>query len=78
MKLSEARASKLFTAARLAQEAGVSRGSIYAIEAGKWLPGLETVRKLSETLKIDPLDVDEFKAAIEKTARGKEPARAYA
>jgi hypothetical protein len=29
------------------------------------------VRKLSEVLKVDPMEVDEFRAAIEKTVRGK-------
>ena len=76
MKLSEARARKLLTGRALAEQAGVSRANIYSIEAGRWLPGLETVRKLSEALGVDPMDVDEFKAAIEKTAQGRDkPAR---
>ncbi len=36
---------------------------------GEWLPDLETVRKLCEALEIDHMDVDEFKAAIDKTAQ---------
>ena len=75
MKLVEARARKLYSADRLAQASGVARSTIYAIEGGRGLPSLDTVRKLSETLEIDPMEVDEFKAAIERTMRGKEVAR---
>jgi transcriptional regulator with XRE-family HTH domain len=74
MKLVEARARKLLTAAKLAQAAGMSRAGIYAIEAGRSIPTLESVRKLSEALEVDPLEVDEFRAAIERTTK-KEPAR---
>jgi DNA-binding XRE family transcriptional regulator len=76
MRLSEVRARKLYTPANLAQAAGVSRGHIYGVEAGRWLPSLELVRKLCDLLEVEnPEDVDEFKAAIERSARGKEPAR---
>jgi hypothetical protein len=34
------------------------------------MPTLETVRKLSEALEIDPAEVDEFRVAIENTIRG--------
>jgi DNA-binding XRE family transcriptional regulator len=76
MKLAEVRAKKLYTPANLAEATGVSRGHIYGVESGRWLPSLELVRKICEVLEIDnPEDVDEFKAAIERSARGKEPAR---
>ena len=66
----------MLTPTKLAREANVNRGTVYAIEAGKWLPNLETVRKLSEALEVDPMEVDEFKAAIERSAQqGKGPAR---
>jgi DNA-binding XRE family transcriptional regulator len=74
MKLVEARARALYSASALAKAAGMSRASIYDIEGGKWLPSLETVRKLCEVLQVDPMDVDEFRAAIDKTVRGKVPA----
>ena len=78
MKLAEARGRKLLTGRELAERAGVSHTNIYAIEAGRWLPSLPTIRKLCEALEVqNPLDIDEFKAAIEKTTQGKkEPARA--
>jgi DNA-binding XRE family transcriptional regulator len=76
MKLSEARARKLFAVGKLAEAVGISRGHLYGIEGGRWLPSLETVRKICEVLEIqDPMEIDEFKAAIEKSIRGKEPAR---
>jgi DNA-binding XRE family transcriptional regulator len=79
MNLSEARARKLLTASRLAALAGMSRAGIYAIESGRNIPTLETVRKLSEVLEVDPMEVEEFRSAIEKTAqRKKEPARVMA
>jgi DNA-binding XRE family transcriptional regulator len=71
MKLVEARARALYSASALARAAGVSRGSIYDIEGGKWLPSLDMVRKLSAGLQVDPMEVDEFRAAIEKTVRRK-------
>ena len=75
MKLGDIRAQRLYTQASLARAAGVNRGTINAIEAGKWSPALETIRKLAEVLEIDPNEVDEFREAIEKSARGKEVAR---
>jgi DNA-binding XRE family transcriptional regulator len=76
MKLSEIRAKKLYTPAKLAEAIGVSRGHIYGVESGRWLPSLELVRKICALLEIEnPEDVEEFKAAIDRSARGKEPAR---
>lgn len=74
MKLSEARARRLIEPSELAEKAGVSRANIYAIEAGRWLPTLATVRKLSEALDIDPMEIDEFKAAIERSSQRKKGA----
>lgn len=70
MKLREARAKGLIEAGDLAEKAKVSRANVYAIEAGRWLPNLATIRKISEALEIDPMQIDEFKAAIEATAQG--------
>ena len=75
MRLGDIRAQRLFTQASLARAAGVNRGTINAIEGGKWSPALETIRKLSEALQVDPVEVDEFREAIEKSARGKQVAR---
>jgi transcriptional regulator with XRE-family HTH domain len=69
MKLREARARKLFTVRDLAQQSGVSESTINKIEQGAWLPSLKTVRKLADILKVDPNEVEEFKAAIEKASK---------
>jgi DNA-binding XRE family transcriptional regulator len=66
MKLSEVRIGKLLDPKELAEKADVSVSNIHAIEVGRWLPSLATVRKLSAALEIDPLEVDEFRAAIEQ------------
>ena len=68
MNLREARARKLLSARELGAQAGVSESNIYAIEHGGWLPSLATVKKLSNVLGIEPSEVTEFKAAIEKSA----------
>lgn len=68
MKLREARAKKLLTAQALAKKTGMSDGGIYRIERGEWLPSLATVRKLSKALGVQPEEVEEFKAAIDKAS----------
>ena len=68
MKLREARARRLLTAQELAKQAGMSDSTHYHIERGGWSPSLKTVRKLSAVLGVDPMDVEEFKAAIEKAS----------
>ena len=69
MKLREARAKKLLTAGQLGSEAGVSESNVYKIERGEWLPSLATVRKLAGVLGVNPEEVEEFKAAIDKAAK---------
>jgi len=71
MKLKEARAGKFLSIRELAQEAGVGASTIYAIESGRELPTLRSARKLAQTLQVEPMDVDEFRAAWERTLQGK-------
>jgi DNA-binding XRE family transcriptional regulator len=66
MKLREARRRKFYSATDLAEKASVSAGTIYAIEAGRELPVLRTARKLADVLEIDPLEVDEVRASLER------------
>lgn len=68
MKLREARARKLLTAQELAQQSGISESAVNKIEQRAWLPSLKTVRKLSKVLKVEPTEIEEFRAAIEKRA----------
>ena len=71
MNLREARSRKLLSIRELAQASGVGVSTIAFIEAGKVLPSLRTVRKLAEALQLEPMEVDESQAAIEKSIRGK-------
>jgi DNA-binding XRE family transcriptional regulator len=72
MKLSEARARKLYTVSRLAKETGVTRGHLYGIERGKWTPSLDLVAKICEVLNLeDPTEIDEFRVAIQRSAEGR-------
>jgi len=66
MKLRDARRRKFYSAADLAEKADVSAGTIYAIEVGRELPVLRTARLLAATLEIDPLEMDEFRASLER------------
>lgn len=75
MRLVELRAERLLSIRALAQKAGVSQRTVHTVERGMTKPTLETVRKLAEVLEIDPTEVEEFKEAIERSARGKEVAR---
>ncbi len=70
MRLVELRAKRLLSIRALAQKAEVSQRTVHTVERGLTKPTLETVRKLSEALEIDPREVDEFRAAIESTIRG--------
>jgi transcriptional regulator with XRE-family HTH domain len=64
MKLAAARRLKFWSIRELAQRAGVATRTINAIELGRTTPSLATIKKLSETLDVDPLEVDEFRDAI--------------
>ena len=64
MKLVEARRSRLLSLRELAARAGVTTKTINDIELGRSAPALATIRKLSEALEIDPMEVDEFREAI--------------
>ena len=71
MRLVELRADRLLSIRGLAQKAGVSQRTVHTVERGTTRPTLNTVRKLSAALEIDPREVDEFREAIEKTVLGK-------
>jgi transcriptional regulator with XRE-family HTH domain len=71
MKLVEARATKALSVRALANVAGVAARTIHGIERGEVVPTLSTIRKLADALGVEPVQVDEFRVAIEKTIRGK-------
>jgi transcriptional regulator with XRE-family HTH domain len=64
MKLAEARRTRLLSTRDLERVSGVTSKTINSIERGHTKPALSTIRKLSEALGIDPLEVDEFREAI--------------
>jgi transcriptional regulator with XRE-family HTH domain len=64
MKLAAARRLKFWSIRELAQRAGVATGTINGIELGRTTPSLGTIKKLSETLEVDPLEIDEFRDVI--------------
>ena len=66
MRLRELRVRKLYSIRGLAKAAGVSEKSIRAVEAGQWRPSLSTIRKLTELLEVDPMEVDEFREAMNR------------
>jgi transcriptional regulator with XRE-family HTH domain len=72
MKLVEVRRSRLLSMRELAAKSGVSLKTISDIELGRTNPALSTIRKLSDALGVDPMEVNEFRDAI----RGKELAPA--
>lgn len=64
MKLVEARRTRLWSTRDLERESGVTSKTINGIERGHTKPALSTIRKLSEALGVDPLEVEEFAEAI--------------
>jgi DNA-binding XRE family transcriptional regulator len=49
----------------LAREAGVTQKTIVDLELGRIEPRLQTMRKIAAALGIEPLEIDEFRKAIE-------------
>jgi transcriptional regulator with XRE-family HTH domain len=64
MKLAAARRLKLWSMRELAERSGVSTRTINTIELGRTTPSLLTIKRLSEALGVDPIEVDEFRDAI--------------
>lgn len=48
----------------LAARAGVSNRTIIDIEHGRVVPKLRTIRRLSEALDVEPMEVEEFAKAL--------------
>ncbi len=71
--LREARAARVLTVRALAEQAGVAPSTVHLVETRKSVPRFEVIRKLSAILDLNPLDVDEFRVAIERAAEGKNP-----
>jgi transcriptional regulator with XRE-family HTH domain len=69
--LRELRIRRLLSLRELAKRASVAQRTIVEAEAGRQVPRPATMRKIAEALEIDPMEVDEFRAAIEDAIEGK-------
>ena len=70
--LRELRIRRLLSLRELAKRADVAQRTIVEAEAGRQVPQPRTMRKLAEALEVDPMEVDEFRAAIEAALKGPE------
>lgn len=64
--LKEVRKAKGIGVRRLSQGAPVSPRTVITTEKGESVPTLETIRKISGFLGVDPMEVSEFRAVLEE------------
>ena len=64
--LREARLRRLLTLRGLAKEAGVALNTIQFAESGRQVPRFASMRKIAAALELEPAEIDEFRAAIER------------
>ena len=69
--LREVRIRRLLSLRALAKRADVAQRTIVEAEAGRRVPQLATMRKIAGALDVDPMEIDEFRAAIEDAIEGK-------
>ena len=62
--LRETRLARLISIEDLAKQTGVSTKTIVETELGRTRPKLKTMRTLSQALGVDPLGIEEVRAAI--------------
>ena len=62
-------AERLLTICEVAKLAGVAPSTIYLGEAGRTTPWPSVMRRIAAALGVDPMQIDEFRAAI--AARGR-------
>ena len=72
--LRELRIRRLLSLRELAKRASVAQRTIVEAEAGRQVPRPATMRKIAEALDVDPMEIDEFRAAVENAIEGKEAA----
>jgi transcriptional regulator with XRE-family HTH domain len=53
----------------LAAQANVAYRSVVLIEQGRWQPSAQSIRRLSLALDISPMDVTEFRFALQGVGR---------
>ena len=64
--LKEVRKEKRIGVRRLSQLAPVSPRTVITTEKDESRPTLETIRKISRVLGVDPMDISEFRKALEE------------
>ena len=69
--LRELRLRRFLGQRELARRAGVAQRTSVEAELGRQVPRLGTMRKLATALGVDPLEVDEFRAAVEAAVEEK-------
>lgn len=62
------RTEKLMSLERLAGLAGVTAKTLSQVERGMQTPTYRTMQRLSDVLQVDPMDIEEFAAALEERA----------
>jgi transcriptional regulator with XRE-family HTH domain len=65
MRLKEARIRKLLSVRRLAILADVAPSVVYYAESGQRTPQYQTIEKIASALEVEPMEIDEFREAIE-------------
>jgi transcriptional regulator with XRE-family HTH domain len=71
VSLREARIRRMLTMRALAASAGVALNTIQFAESGRQTPRFATMTKIAAALGLEPLEIDEFRAAIEAAVEGK-------
>jgi DNA-binding XRE family transcriptional regulator len=64
MKLRDLRIKHQLSQIALAELAGVTNHTILNIEKQYYRPATETISAVANALQVDPMDVDEFRAAM--------------
>ena len=68
--IADARSAKGWSRVRLAQESGVSRGTVANIERGAFKPRIDQLAALMSTLDIEPAAVFVHAPEVAKTSKG--------
>ena len=73
MRLKDLRIKQRLAQVDLAELAGVSNHTIMNIEKQYYQPTTETISAVAEALQVDPMEIDEFRAALASKMLFKKP-----
>ena len=68
MKLRAMRLARALSQRDLAERAGVTQKTVLELELGRQEPQLRTIRRIAAALGVEPVEVDEFRQALEVKA----------